>query len=153
TGISERRIAADDETTATMGAEAARMALKTAGLTADDIDLIICATCTPDGMFPASASVIQHLLGARRAAALDVNAVCVGFITALSTATQFVENGVYNRVLVIGAEVLSRITNWTDRGTCILFGDGAGAVVLERASSGGTSGFVLKSDGAGANLL
>jgi 3-oxoacyl-[acyl-carrier-protein] synthase-3 len=129
------------------------MALDTAGLTADDIDLIICATCTGDGMFPASASLIQEAIGAKRAAAFDVNAVCVGFVAALSTASQFINAGAYERVLVVGAEVLSRIVNWQDRGTCILFGDGAGAVVLERGESGGVGNFLLKSDGSGAKFL
>lgn len=153
TGIRERRIAADDETTASLGTQAARMALDTAGLTPDQIDLILCATSTPDGMFPASSSLIQERLGARGAAAFDVNAACNGFIAALSTGAQFIESGAYQRVLVVGAEVYSRIMDWTDRSTCILFGDGAGAVVLESSDTGGISSFVLKNDGAGASLL
>lgn len=153
TGIRERRIAGPDEGTATLGTRAALMALETAGLTPDDIDLIICATCTGDGMFPASASLIQEALGAKRSAAFDVNAVCVGFVAALSTASQFINAGAYERVLVVGSEVLSRIVNWKDRGTCILFGDGAGAVVLEQGESGGVGGFVLRSDGNGADML
>jgi len=153
TGIRERRLAADDEGCASLGTRAARMALETAGLTPDDIDLIICATCTGDGMFPASASLIQDALGAKNAAAFDVNAVCVGFVAALSTATQFINAGAYERVLVIGSEVLSRIVNWKDRGTCILFGDGAGAVVLEKGESGGVGNFLLRSDGSGAKFL
>jgi len=153
TGIRERRIAADDEGCASLGAEAARMAVRTAGLLPADIDLVICATCTPDGFMPASASLIQHAIGATRAAAFDINAVCTGFVVALATATQFINAGVYERVLVVGSEVVSRILNWQDRGTCILFGDGAGAVVLERGESGGAGSFVLKSDGAGAGLL
>jgi 3-oxoacyl-[acyl-carrier-protein] synthase III len=153
TGIRERRLAAENETTASLGSEAARMALRTAGLQADQIDLIICATCSPDGMFPASASLIQERLGARNAAAFDVNAACTGFLAALATATQFINAGVYERVLVVGAEVLSRIIDWTDRTTCVLFGDGAGAVVLERGESGGVGSFVLRSDGTGAGLL
>jgi 3-oxoacyl-[acyl-carrier-protein] synthase-3 len=153
TGIKERRIAADDESTATMGARAARMALETAGLTADRIDLIICATLSPDAMFPASASLIQDDIGASHAAAFDVNAACNGFIAALATGAQFIESGAYERVLIVGAEATSRIIDWTDRGTCILFGDGAGAVVLERGETGGIGSFVLKSDGAAAGLL
>lgn len=153
TGIRERRIAADDETTASLGTQAARMALDTAGLTPDQIDLILCATSTPDGMFPASSSLIQERLGARGAAAFDVNAACNGFIAALSTGAQFIESGAYQRVLVVGAEVYSRIMDWTDRSTCILFGDGAGAVVLESSDTGGINSFVLKNDGAGASLL
>jgi len=153
TGIRERRIAAEDETTATMGTEAARMALRSAGIGPESIDLVVCATCTPDGMFPASACLIQDALGARNAAAFDVNAVCVGFIAALATAAQFIEAGSYERVLVVGSEVMSRIVNWRDRTTCVLFGDGAGAVVLERAESGGAGSFFLKSDGSGARFL
>jgi 3-oxoacyl-[acyl-carrier-protein] synthase III len=153
TGIRERRIAGDNETTATMGASAARMALDTAGLRADQIDLIICATLSPDGMFPASASLIQDALEARNAGAFDVNAACNGFVVALATGAQFINSGVYQRVLVVGAEAVSRIIDWSDRGTCILFGDGAGAVVLERSENGGALSFVLKSDGSGARML
>jgi 3-oxoacyl-[acyl-carrier-protein] synthase-3 len=136
-----------------MGANAARMALETAGIAADQVDLIVCATLSPDGMFPASASLIQDDIGARNAGAFDVNAACNGFVVALATATQFINAGVYERVLVVGAEAVSRIIDWTDRSTCILFGDGAGALLLEKAASGGPSAFVLKSDGAGASLL
>jgi 3-oxoacyl-[acyl-carrier-protein] synthase-3 len=146
-------VAAEDETTATMGAAAGRMALETAGLSPDQIDLVVCATLSPDGMFPASASLIQDAIGAKNAAAFDVNAACTGFVVALATATQFINAGVYERVLVVGAEVISRILDWSDRSTCILFGDGAGAVVLEQGEGGGTSAFVLKSDGSGADLL
>ena len=153
TGIRERRIVGEDETTASMGAAAARMALETAGLTPDQIDLIVCATVTPDGMFPSSAAVIQDALGARPIAAFDVNAACNGFVVALATATQFIKSGVYERVLVVGAEALSRIIDWSDRSTCILFGDGAGALVLEKAESGGAGAFVLKSDGGHADML
>jgi 3-oxoacyl-[acyl-carrier-protein] synthase-3 len=153
TGIRERRLAAEGETTATMGAAAARMALETAGLRGDQIDLVICATLTPDGMFPASASLIQDAIGAGKAGAFDINAACTGFLAALAVGAQFIETGVCERVLVVGAEVLSRIIDWSDRSTCVLFGDGAGAVVLERGESGGVGSFVLKSDGSGANLL
>jgi len=153
TGIRERRIAAAGESAATMGSEAARMALTTAGLTPEDIDLVICATITPEGMFPATASWIQEAIGARKAAAFDVNAACVGFVAALATAAQFIDAGTYKRVLVVGSEVLSRITDWTDRSTCVLFGDGAGAVVLEASDREGRMPFVLGSDGAGARLL
>lgn len=153
TGIRERRLAAEDESTASMGTEAARMALQTAGLSPDQIDLIICATCSPDGMFPASASLIQEALGAHHAAAFDINAACTGFLAAMATGAQFINAGVYERVLVVGAEVLSRIIDWSDRGTCVLFGDGAGAIVLEKGETGGVGPFVLKSDGSGARLL
>ncbi len=153
TGIRERRQAGEDEGTASLGAEAATMALQTAGLDADTIDLIICATMTPDGMFPASASLIQDRIGARKAAAFDVNAACVGFLAALGTGTQFINAGVYERVLVIGSEVLSRIVDWTDRKTCVLFGDGAGAVVLEKSDQAGPTSFVMGSDGSAAKVL
>ena len=153
TGVRERRIAADDETTSTLGIHAARQALEQAGIAPEDLDLIIVATCTPDGMLPAAASLVQEGLGARRAAAFDINAVCTGFLTALATASQFIQTGTYRRVLVIGSEVLSRIIDWTDRGTCVLFGDGAGAVVLEASDRGGPLSFVLHSDGSGAQAL
>jgi 3-oxoacyl-[acyl-carrier-protein] synthase-3 len=153
TGIRERRIAAADETAASMGAQAARMALQTAGVGPEQVDLIICATITPDGMFPSSASVIQDALGARKAGAFDVNAACNGFVAALGAGAQFINAGVYERVLVVGSEVLSRIVDWSDRGTCVLFGDGAGAVLLERAESGGPCAFVLRSDGSGGRFL
>ena len=153
TGIRERRLAAEHETAASMGAEAARMALRTAGVGPESVDLVICATMTPDGMFPASASLIQDALGARRAAAFDVNAACVGFVAALATGAQFINAGVYERVLVVGSEVLSRIIDWTDRATCVLFGDGAGAVLLEKAERGGPLATVLRSDGSGARFL
>ncbi|HEY7270641.1 MAG TPA: beta-ketoacyl-ACP synthase III [Dehalococcoidia bacterium] len=152
TGIRERRIAADNESSGTMGAEAARMALRTAGLQGDDLDLVVCATCTPDGMFPGSSAVIQDAIGATKAGAFDVSAACTGFLSAFTVGAQFIDSGACNRVLVVGSEVYSRILNWSDRSTCILFGDGAGAVVLERGEEG-AGGFVLKSDGAAAHLL
>jgi 3-oxoacyl-[acyl-carrier-protein] synthase-3 len=129
------------------------LALKTAGMDPDAIDLVVCGTSTPDGIFPATASLIQDAIGATHAAAFDVNAACTGFMVALATGAQFIEAGMYQRVLVVGSEVMSRIINWRDRSTCVLFGDGAGAVVLERAARGGPLSFVLKSDGSGANSL
>lgn len=153
TGVRERRIAADDETTSTLSYRASLQALEQAEIAPEELDLIIAATCTPDGMLPSVASLVQEQLGARRAAAFDINATCVGFLTGLATATQFIQTGAYKRVLVIGAEVLSRIIDWTDRGTCVLFGDGAGAVVLEASDRGGPLSFVLHSDGAGAKAL
>jgi 3-oxoacyl-[acyl-carrier-protein] synthase-3 len=153
TGVEERHMAAEHETASTMGIEAARGALDQAGIEAGELDLIIAATTTPDGMFPATASLIQDGLGARRAAAFDINAACVGFVTAMATASQFIEGGAYKRVLVVGSDVLSRIIDWTDRTTCVLFGDGAGAVVLEASDRGGPLSFVLHSDGGGANAL
>jgi 3-oxoacyl-[acyl-carrier-protein] synthase-3 len=153
TGVRERRIAADNETASTMGVEAGKQALEQAGLTPDDIQLIIVATTSPDGMFPAVASLVQDGIGARNAAAFDINAACVGFLTAVATASQFIATGTYKRALVIGSDVLSRIVNYEDRGTCVLFGDGAGAVVLEAAERGGPMSFVLHSDGGNADKL
>jgi 3-oxoacyl-[acyl-carrier-protein] synthase-3 len=148
TGIEERHIAAPHETSSSLGTNAARMALDQAGIDPADLDLVIGATTTPDGLFPSIASVIQDNIGARNAGAFDVNAACVGFLSAFSAATQFIATGACRRVLVVGSEVLSRITNWEDRGTCVLFGDAAGAVVLEAAEFGGPLGFVLRSDGS-----
>lgn len=153
TGIQERHIAARDETSSSLGLRAARMALDDARINAEDIDLVIGATTTPDGMFPSVASLIQHGIGAGNAGAFDINAACVGFLSALSTASQFVAAGTSRRVLVVGTEVLSRIVNWQDRNTCVLFGDGAGAVVLEAAEFGGPLGIVLHSDGSKKSAL
>lgn len=148
TGIRERHVAAAHETSSSLGLNAARMALDDAGIDAADLDLVIGATTTPDGLFPSVGSLIQDGLGARNAGAFDVNAACVGFMSAFSAAMQFVATGASRRVLVVGTEVLSRIVNWKDRGTCVLFGDAAGAVVLEAAEFGGPLGFVLHSDGS-----
>ena len=131
TGIKERRIAAEGELTSTMGAIAARAALDDAGLAPEDIDLIILATSTPDQTFPASAVAVQAELGITQGAAFDVQAVCSGFIFALATADNYLKSGMFKRALVIGAEAFSRILDWEDRSTCVLFGDGAGAVVVE----------------------
>ncbi len=131
TGIKARHIANDSETTRSMGTEAARRALDAAGLTPADVDLIICATSTPDQTFPATATLIQCDLGITRGAAFDVQAVCSGFVYALSVADAMVKAGQAECVLVIGSETFSRILDWTDRTTCVLFGDGAGAVVLK----------------------
>ncbi len=155
-GIRERHIAADNESASTMGTEAARMALASANLQGSDIDLVLAGTCTPDGLFPAVATLIQNEIGASHAGAFDVNAACTGFLTALGTAGQFIATGAAERTLVVGTETLSRIVDWTDRGTCVLFGDGAGAVVLERAAEGepgGIEALVLGSDGGQADLL
>ena len=131
TGIRERRIAAEGELTSTMGALAARAALDDAGLAPEDIDLIILATSTPDQTFPASAVTIQAELGITHGAAFDMQAVCSGFVFALATADSYLKSGQFKRALVIGAEAFSRILDWQDRSTCVLFGDGAGAVVVE----------------------
>ncbi len=131
TGIKERRIAAEGELTSTMGAIAARRALDDAGVAPVDIDLIILATSTPDQTFPASAVTIQADLGITQGAAFDMQAVCSGFVFALATADTYMKSGLFKRALVIGAEAFSRILDWEDRSTCVLFGDGAGAVVVE----------------------
>lgn len=155
-GIRERRIAAPEESSSTLGAEAARRALTSAALEPGDIDLVIAGTCTPDGMFPATATLIQHAIGVRDAAAFDVNAACTGFLVALGTASQFVSSGSARRALVIGTETMSRIVDWTDRDTCVLFGDGAGAIVIEgtpAGEQGAVESFLLRSDGSHADLL
>ena len=131
TGIKERRLAAKDEVTSDMGAEAARIAIDRAGLTHDDIDLIVCATVTPDYFnMPSTATVISHKLDIRNVQAFDISAACSGFVYALSVARAYIESGMKKNVLIIGAEKFSSIVDWTDRGTCILFGDGAGAAVI-----------------------
>src|SRR5690606_20445110 len=131
TGIQQRRIACEDEYTSDMAAKAARNAMDRAGVTGEDIDLIIVATITPDMMFPSTACLVQQKIGARRAAAFDIEAACSGFIYALEIAQQFIASHTYNTVLVIGAEKLSSIIDWKDRNTCVLFGDGAGAAILQ----------------------
>ncbi|MCX8567917.1 beta-ketoacyl-ACP synthase III [Aminobacter sp. MET-1] len=138
TGIRQRHIAADDETTASLGEAAARAALENAGLTPDDIDLIVLATSTPNNTFPATAVEIQNRLGMRHGFAFDMQAVCSGFVYAVTTADLYIKGGLAKRVLVIGAETFSRILDWSDRSTCVLFGDGAGALVLEAEQGDGT---------------
>jgi 3-oxoacyl-[acyl-carrier-protein] synthase-3 len=139
TGIRQRYIAGDDETTSSLGEQAARAALQNGGLTPADIDLIICATSTPDNTFPATAVNIQNRLGMSHGFAFDVQAVCTGFVYAVTTADAYIRGGLAKRVLVIGAETFSRILDWNDRTTCVLFGDGAGAIVLEAAEGQGTT--------------
>lgn len=139
TGIHERRIAADDQATSDLAYEAASRAVEAAGLTAEDIDLIVLATATPDSTFPATATRVQAKLGAHNAFAFDVQAVCAGFVYALSVADNFLQLGKAKRALVIGAETFSRILDWEDRGTCVLFGDGAGAVVIEAQEGEGST--------------
>jgi 3-oxoacyl-[acyl-carrier-protein] synthase-3 len=154
TGIKERHIAAADEFTSDLGAEAARRAMKMAGVTAEQIDLIIVATITPDMPFPSTACLVQHKLGAKRAAAFDLEAACSGFIYALEIGQQFIMSRTYETVLVIGAEKLSSITDWTDRNTCVLFGDGAGAAILQnRQGAHGLLTAVMGADGSKADLL
>ena len=138
-GIERRHFAAEGETTSVLAARAAEAALKDAGLTVDDIDAIIVATSTADLTFPSAATMVQARLGMTRGFAFDVQAVCAGFVFALANANGLILSGQANRILVIGAETFSRIMDWTDRGTCVLFGDGAGAVVLERGEGDGTA--------------
>ncbi|MEM1194617.1 MAG: beta-ketoacyl-ACP synthase III [Pseudomonadota bacterium] len=163
TGIRQRHIAGEDETTASLAAEAARIALIDAGLESADIDLIILATATPDNTFPATATKVQDALGCHGCAAFDVAAVCSGFLYALATADSLLKTGAARRALVIGAETFSRILDWEDRTTCVLFGDGAGAVILEAPQSGndvavnaslaGVIATKLHADGAQHDLL
>ncbi|HSH03078.1 MAG TPA: beta-ketoacyl-ACP synthase III [Anaerolineae bacterium] len=154
TGIKERRIANSDETTATLSMKAAEEALGRAGLPPSKVEMIVVATSTPDYIFPSTACQVQDHLGATKAAAFDISAACSGFVYALSIAAQSIQSGAMNNALVIGAETMSRVLNWDDRGTCILFGDGAGAVVLEASDTpGGVLASVLRSDGSGRDLL
>ncbi|MCO6387926.1 beta-ketoacyl-ACP synthase III [Aliihoeflea sp. 40Bstr573] len=138
TGITQRYIAGEDETTASLGEAAARAALDAAGLTVEDIDLIVLATSTPNNTFPATAVEIQERLGMRHGFAFDMQAVCSGFVYAVNTADLHIRGGMAKRVIVIGSETFSRILDWQDRTTCVLFGDGAGAVILEAAEGEGT---------------
>jgi len=154
TGIKERRLAAENEFTSDLAAEAALRAMKMAGVTAQQIDLIIVATITPDMPFPSTACLVQRKIRAKRAAAFDLEAACSGFIFALEIAQQFIMSRTYDTVLVIGAEKLSCITDWGDRNTCVLFGDGAGAAVLQnRPNSHGLLTAVMGADGEKADLL
>ena len=159
TGITQRHIAADDETTASLGEAAARAALADAGLTVDDIDIIVLATSTPNNTFPATSVEIQQRLGMRHGFAFDMQAVCSGFVYAVSTADALIRAGQGRRVLVIGSETFSRLLDWTDRTTCVLFGDGAGAIVLEGEEGEGTPadrGIIacsLRSDGCHRDKL
>ncbi|CAN7551560.1 beta-ketoacyl-ACP synthase III [Pararhizobium sp. LjRoot238] len=154
TGIRQRYIAGEDETTASLGEAAARAALDRAGLTPADLDVIILATSTPDNTFPATAVNIQNRLGMHHGAAFDLQAVCSGFVYAVATADAYIRGGLAKRVLVIGAETFSRILDWNDRTTCVLFGDGAGAIILEAQEGSGTTAdrgvltAQLRSDGA-----
>jgi 3-oxoacyl-[acyl-carrier-protein] synthase-3 len=153
TGIRERHIAADGQFTSDLALEACRRALAAAGRTAADVDLIVLATSTPDMVFPSSACLLQAKLGVRRGAAFDVQAVCSGFVYALATADLYVKSGAFRCALVVGAEVFSRILDWKDRGTCVLFGDGAGAVVLEASERPGVLSSHLHADGSYAQIL
>jgi 3-oxoacyl-[acyl-carrier-protein] synthase III len=154
TGIKERHLAAPDEFTSDLATKAAQRAMEKAGITAEEIDLIIVATITPDMPFPSTACLVQRNLGASRAAAFDLEAACSGFIYALEIAQQFIMSHTYDTVLVIGAEKLSSIVDWQDRNTCVLFGDGAGAAILRnRPNSHGLLTAVMGADGSKADLL
>ena len=153
TGIRERRIAAPDETTSMLAEHAARRAMEAAGVGPRDIDLIVLATTTPDQVFPSTACLLQRRLGIHGCPAFDVQAVCTGFIYALAVADKFIRTGDARCALVVGAETLSRIVDWSDRSTCVLFGDGAGAVVLQAAEEPGILSTHLHADGDYAELL
>lgn len=154
TGIEERRIASDDVNTSHMALAAAKKALADADVAAEDIDMILVATVTPDQAFPTVACMIQEQLGAHKACAMDISAACAGFMYGLVTGKQFIESGTYKHVLVVGVEKLSRITDWDDRNTAVLFGDGAGAAVLGEVSEGkGILSFELGADGSGGKHL
>lgn len=154
TGIAERRIAGDSESTASMAVAAAMDALNVAGVSGGQVDLIIVATATPEHIFPSTACFVQDALGADRAGAFDLSAACAGFVYGLSVAADAIKAGSAETALVIGAETLSRIVDWTDRSTCVLFGDGAGAVVLQaRDQPGGVLSTLLRADGSGSELL
>jgi len=153
TGIKERRLAAKNEATSDLAIKAAKEALADAKIKPHELDLIIVATITPDMPFPAVACLLQHALGAKDAVCFDISAACAGFIYAMATAQQFIARGTYTNALVVGAEVLSAVTDWQDRGTCVLFGDGAGAAVLAEVKSAGILSTYLGSDGAQADLL
>lgn len=153
TGIRERRIARPDEATSDMAVEAARRALEDAKLKPEELDLIIVATITPDMFFPATACLVQHKLGARNIPAFDISVACSGFIYGLAIANQFIKSGTYKHALIIGAEKLSSITDWSDRGTCVLFGDGAGAAILGPVKEGGILSVYLGADGSKGELL
>lgn len=152
TGIGSRRISTG-ETVVSLAAQACEKALENAGREADQVQLLLVATCTPEMGIPCAACQVQSLLGAAGAAAFDLNAACAGFLFALNTAYAYIEAGIYENALIVGSEVLSKIVDWTDRGTCVLFGDGAGAVLVERSKQPGILGFVQHSDGTKGEVL
>jgi 3-oxoacyl-[acyl-carrier-protein] synthase-3 len=152
-GISARHIAADDETASDMAVQAAKQALSRSNLTPDDIDLIILATATPDHMFPSTACTVQHKLQCKNAAAFDISAACSGFVYALSIADQYIRNNKAQHILVIGSETFSKVVDWSDRSTCVLFGDGAGAVVLSASDEAGIIDTHLESMGEYGDIL
>ncbi len=153
TGIERRHIAEKSQASSDLALEASKNALRAAGLSADEIDLIVVATSTPDYIFPSTACLLQAKLGVKGSAAFDVQAVCSGFVYGLATADSFIRSGQYKKALVVGAEVFSRILDWNDRGTCVLFGDGAGAVVLAASDKPGIHASVLRADGSQSGML
>ena len=153
TGIKQRYIAADNQTTGDLAYHASRKALEKANLKAENLDMIIVATVTPDMPFPATSCILEDRLGAANAATFDLEAGCSGFVYGLSVASQFIETGMYDNILVVGAETLSKIMDWEDRNTCVLFGDGAGAAVVQSVEKGGFMSFDLGSDGSGGDSL
>jgi len=153
TGIVQRHIAAESQTSSDLALEASRAALAAAGMKSADVDLIIVATSTPDFVFPSTACLLQAKLGIANCPAFDLQAVCSGFVYALATADNFIRAGIHKSALVVGAEVFSRILDWNDRGTCVLFGDGAGAVVLAAGAQPGLHASVLHADGTYADIL
>jgi 3-oxoacyl-[acyl-carrier-protein] synthase III len=152
-GIAERRVAAENEKTSDLALQASRRAIEAAGVGLDEIDLIILATTTPDQIFPSTACILQDKLGVRQGAAFDVQAVCAGFIYALTTADMYIRSGQARTVLVVGAETLTRLLDWKDRTTCVLFGDGAGAVVLQASKEPGIVKTRLRADGSQRGML
>ena len=153
TGIKRRHLVVDGETTSSIGLEAAKRAMTDAGVGPEDIDLIVVGTCTPDKVFPSTACIIQHELGVKGSAAFDVNAACSGFVYGLDVANRYIKTGGAKTALVIGSETLSRITNWEDRGTAVLFGDGAGCVVLQASEEPGILATHIHADGQYEDLL
>jgi 3-oxoacyl-[acyl-carrier-protein] synthase-3 len=153
TGIAQRHIAEESQASSDLALEASRAALAAAGVKAEALDLIVVATSTPDYIFPSTACLLQAKLGVRNSAAFDLQAVCSGFVYALATADNFIRTGTHKRALVVGSEVFSRILDWNDRGTCVLFGDGAGAVVLAADTKPGLHASVLHADGSHADIL
>ena len=153
TGIKRRHVVIDGQTTSSIGLEAAKRAMTDAGVGPEDIDLIVVGTCTPDKVFPSTACIIQHELGVKGSAAFDVNAACSGFVYGLDMANRYIKTGGAKTALVIGSETLSRITNWEDRGTAVLFGDGAGCVVLQASEEPGILATHIHADGQYEDLL
>lgn len=153
TGIKERRIAADDTAASDLSTGAAQKALKMAGISSGEIDLIIECTVTADTMYPSTSAIVQYNLQAANAAAFDLSAGCTGFIYGVTTAVQFIQNGFFKNILVIGCDILSRVTDFTDRNTCVLFGDGAGAVVISRTDEAGVLEEYINADGSGKDYL